>query len=145
MDSKLFHPNFYNCQNSAWTIFRGGVIFFVGGGHFFCRGAQILCRLLYTVFLPNIFLSESEVFTPFPGNSPRKREFSFGKTEIAKGILFWLIRIPFFEGEFPGKGVKTSLSDKKIFGWNTVYYGRICFRFAQHLYLGMKSSKYLSD
>ena len=58
-------------------------------------------------------MSESEVFTPFSGNSPRKREFFFGKTENAKRILFWLIRVPFFEGEFPGKGIKTSLSNKK--------------------------------
>ena len=43
---------------------------------------------------------------------PRKREFSFGKIENAKGILISRKRILFFEGEIPWKGVKTSLSDK---------------------------------
>ena len=33
MDSKLFHQNFNNCENSAWTIFRG----------IFCREV-IFCR-----------------------------------------------------------------------------------------------------
>ena len=101
-------------------------------------GAEWIWNKFYrnTRYFCQIFFCQKVRFLPlsreFP---PRKREFSFGKTEIAKGILVWLKRIPFFEGEFPGKGVKTSLSEKKIFGRNTVYYGRICFRFIQHLNL----------
>ena len=52
------------------------------------------------------FVRKWGFYDSFQGISPSKREFSFGKTETAKGILFWLIRIPFFEGEFPGKGSK---------------------------------------
>ena len=79
-------------------------------------GAEWIWKKFYrnTRYFCQIFFCQKVRFLPpFLEIPPRKREFSFGKTEIAKGILFSQKRIPFFEGEFLGKGVKTSLSDKK--------------------------------
>ena len=61
-DSKLFHPNFYICQNSAWTIFRGGGSFFLSGGHFFCRGVTTTVDTFLNYFDSDILKMNEDYF-----------------------------------------------------------------------------------
>ena len=73
-----------------------------------------------------LFLSESEILTPFPENSPLAKSKPLREFLSAKG------EFPFSRGIL-SKGVKTSLSDKNKSGGNTVYYGKFCFKIYQHL------------
>ena len=57
-------------------------------------------------------LSESEVFIPFPGNSKPQKENSLSASQNSLSVFNLVEREFSFWGlEFPGNGIKTSLSD----------------------------------
>ena len=64
-------------------------------------------------------------FSPFPQNSIFEKENSFLWDQNSLKFSIMGKRILFFEDGILGKGEKFSLSYKKIFSWNTVYYSRI--------------------
>ena len=76
--------------------------------HLFAMNSSVIHGISVT-----LFLSESEVFTPFAGNSKPQKENSLS-AYLNSLCIFNLAEREFsFWGlEFPANGVKTSLSDK---------------------------------
>ena len=67
---------------------------------------------LYTVFLPNIFCQKVRFLPPFQ-EIPSKKGILISQNRIPLAISILPKENSLFRGEFPIKGVKASLSDKK--------------------------------
>ena len=90
--------------------------------HLLAMNSTVIHGISATLF----FLSESEVYTSFPGNSKFEKQNSLSANQNSISVFDLTEREFCFSNlELPGKEVKTSLSDKKQSGGNTVYYGRI--------------------